>query len=109
MCVDTCHAFAAGYNLATPEGYKAAWDEFDREIGFEYLSAMHINDSKKGVGSKVDRHESIGKGAIGENFFKMLMADKRMDNIPLILETPDMHLWQQEIEWLYSLVPSQAE
>ncbi len=109
VCVDTCHAFAAGYNLATPDGYKAAWDEFDREIGFEYLSAMHINDSKKGVGCKVDRHECIGKGAIGENFFKMLMADKRMDNIPLILETPDMDLWQQEIEWLYSLVPSEAE
>lgn len=109
VCIDTCHAFAAGYDLATPEGYAAAWQEFDREIGFRYLSAMHLNDSKKGVGSKVDRHESIGKGAIGAEFFKMLMADKRMDNIPLILETPDMDIWQQEIEWLYSLVPSDGE
>lgn len=109
VCVDTCHAFAAGYDLATAAGYKTAWDEFEREIGFGYLSAMHLNDSKKGVGSKVDRHESIGSGAIGKDFFKMLMKDSRMDNIPLILETPNMALWQQEIEWLYSLESEQSE
>ena len=109
VCVDTCHAFVAGYDLATAAGYKAAWDEFEREIGFGYLSAMHLNDSKKGVGSKVDRHESIGSGAIGKDFFKMLMKDSRMDNIPLILETPNMELWQQEIEWLYSLESEQSK
>lgn len=109
VCIDTCHTFAAGYNLATPEGYDATWNEFDREIGFKYLSAMHINDSKKGVGSRVDRHESLGLGAIGKEFFEMLMRDPRMDNIPLILETPNEEIWAQEIEWLYSLVPSESK
>ncbi len=104
VCIDTCHAFAAGYDLATPEGYKAAWDEFGDLIGWEYLSAMHINDTKKGLGSKVDRHESLGKGMIGADFFKMLMNDPRMDSIPLILETPDTDIWAQEIAWMYSLV-----
>ncbi|MDE5688796.1 MAG: deoxyribonuclease IV [Paramuribaculum sp.] len=105
VCIDTCHAFAAGYDLANAAGYEAAWLEFDREIGLQYLSAMHINDSKKGVGSKVDRHAPLGDGMIGRDFFKMLMEDPRMDNIPLILETPDEERWAQEIEWLYSLVP----
>ena len=71
-------------------------------MGFKYLSGMHINDSKKGLNSRVDRHELIGRGTIGEDFFKRLMADPRMDNIPLILETPDPESWKQEIEWLYS-------
>lgn len=105
VCIDTCHAFAAGYNLADAAGYEAAWQEFDREIGLQYLSAMHINDSKKGVGCKVDRHAPLGDGMIGTDFFRMLMEDPRMDNIPLILETPDEERWAQEIEWLYSLVP----
>jgi deoxyribonuclease-4 len=65
---------------------------------------MHINDTKKGLGSKVDRHESLGKGMIGADFFKMLMNDPRMDSIPLILETPDTDIWAQEIAWMYSLV-----
>ena len=104
VCIDTCHAFAAGYDLATPEGYKAAWDEFGDLIGWEYLSAMHINDTKKGLASRVDRHESLGKGMIGSDFFPMLMNDPHMDNIPLILETPDESLWSQEIAWLYSLI-----
>lgn len=103
VCIDTCHAFAAGYDLSNREGYEAMWQEFDEVVGLKYLSAMHINDSKKGVGSRVDRHESLGKGAIGEEFFKMLMADPRMDNIPLILETPDESIWKDEIAWLYSL------
>lgn len=103
VCIDTCHTFAAGYDLATPEGYRATWDEFGDVIGFNYLSAMHINDSKKGLGSHVDRHELIGKGTLGEEFFKMLMKDPRMDNIPLILETPDETAWADEIKWLYSL------
>lgn len=103
VCIDTCHTYAAGYDLATPEGFKAVWEEFDRIVGFGYLRGMHINDSKKPLGSRVDRHESIGKGELGEGFFRMLMADSRFDNIPLILETPDEEIWGNEIEWLYAL------
>lgn len=103
VCIDTCHTFAAGYDLATEEGYREAWDAFDKTVGFRYLSAMHLNDSKKGLASHVDRHELIGKGAIGEDFFKRLMADDRFDNIPLILETPDPESWSREIAWLKSL------
>lgn len=102
VCVDTCHTFAAGYDLSTPEGYEATWQEFDRVIGLGYLCAMHINDSKKGLRSRVDRHAPIGQGEIGSAFFSMLVNDSRMDNIPLILETPDESLWPQEIAWLYS-------
>lgn len=104
VCVDTCHAYTAGYDLATPDGYARAWDNFGSAIGFDYLSGMHINDSKKGLGSKVDRHESLGKGAIGCQLFEMLMNDPRMDGIPLILETPDMEAWREEIAWMYSSV-----
>ena len=104
VCIDSCHAFAAGYDLSVRDGYEAMWQEFDREIGLGYLSGMHLNDSKKGLGSHVDRHESLGKGMIGEPFFRFLMNDARMDNIPLILETPDEALWPEEIKWLYSLV-----
>lgn len=106
VCVDTCHSFAAGYDFATREGYEDSWRSFDEIIGFKYLRGMHLNDSKKGVGSKVDRHAPIGEGALGKDFFKMLMRDPRMDNIPLILETPDEAIWNKEIEWLYSLVPT---
>lgn len=102
VCIDTCHTFAAGYDLATPEGYEATWQEFDRVVGLNYLCAMHINDSKKGIGSRVDRHAPIGKGTLGSAFFSMLVNDPRTDNIPLILETPDESLWPQEIAWLYS-------
>lgn len=103
VCVDTCHAFAAGYDLSTPAGYEATWREFESVIGLNYLSGMHINDSKKGVGSRVDRHESLRKGMLGENFFRMMMNDPRLDGIPLILETPDESLWPEEIAWLNSL------
>lgn len=102
VCIDTCHTLAAGYDLATPAGYDATWQEFGNIIGFDYLRGMHLNDSKKGVGSKVDRHAPIGEGALGRDFFTMLMRDPRFDNIPLILETPDESIWAQEIEWLYS-------
>lgn len=104
VCVDTCHTFAAGYDLATPEGYERTWADFDRIIGLGHLSAMHLNDSKKGLGSRVDRHELIGKGTIGRDFFIRLMRDSRFDNIPLILETPDPEVWAEEIAWLYSAV-----
>ena len=104
VCIDSCHAFAAGYNLATPEGYEAMWKEFDTVIGRDYLSGMHINDSKKGLGSRVDRHEVSGSDMIGLGFFEMLVNDPRLDNIPLILETPDDVHWSEEIRMLYSLI-----
>lgn len=102
VCVDTCHAFAAGYDLSTPEGYEQTWRHFDDIIGMGYLSGMHLNDTKKGLGSKVDRHESLGLGVLGSPFFTMMMKDPRMDNIPLILETPVEERWAEEIAWLYS-------
>lgn len=104
VCIDTCHTFAAGYDLSTEDGYNQAWNQFGDIIGFSYLSGMHINDTKKGLASKVDRHESIGKGMLGMNFFKMMMNDPRLDSIPLILETPDPTIWADEIKLLYSLV-----
>ncbi len=103
VCIDSCHALAAGYDLATPEGYERTWADFDRIIGLDYLCAMHINDSKKGLGSHVDRHAPMGQGELGMRFFEMLMADPRMDSMPLILETPDPDLWPAEIATLKSL------
>lgn len=100
VCVDTCHTFAAGYDLATDSGYEDTWRHFDETIGLGYLRGMHINDSKKGLGSHVDRHELIGQGTLGSDFFKRLVADPRMDGIPLILETPDPEQWAREIAWL---------
>lgn len=104
ICIDTCHTWAAGYDLATAEGYEESWKRFDDIIGLQYLSGMHINDSKKGLGSRVDRHELLGQGTLGAEFFERLMKDPRMDNIPLILETPDPDVWAREIAWLYSHV-----
>jgi deoxyribonuclease-4 len=104
VCIDTCHAFAAGYDLAGREGYEVMWSEFDRLIGLNNLCGMHINDSKKGVGSHVDRHEVTGEGMIGIDFFEMLLNDSRFDNIPLILETPNEENWATEIAKLYSLI-----
>lgn len=104
VCIDTCHAFAAGYDMSTTEGYEHTWQEFDRIVGLQYLCGMHINDSKKGVGSKIDRHESLGKGTLGKDFFERMMNDTRLDDIPLILETPDDTIWAEEIAWLYSLI-----
>lgn len=107
VCIDSCHAFAAGYDLASEEGYKAMWEEFDRHIGLGYLSGMHLNDSKKGLGSHVDRHAPIGQGAIGLPFFRRLIADPLTSGIPLILETPDQDLWSAEIDLLYSFVSTE--
>ena len=100
VCIDTCHAFAAGYDLSTTEGFDAVWREFDDIIGFRYLAGMHLNDAKKGLGSRVDRHAPLGDGELGVRCFEMLMADDRFDGIPLTLETPDEARWPQEIEWL---------
>ncbi len=103
VCIDTCHALTGGYNLSTEEGYKTTFEEFDREIGSQYLRAIHLNDSKKPYGSHVDRHETLGNGFLGKEFFARFMNDPRFDNMPIILETPDPTLWAQEIAWLRSL------
>lgn len=103
VCIDTCHAFAAGYDLSTDEGFERTWNEFDRIIGFRYLCGMHLNDTKKGLDSRVDRHEVLGQGILGARCFELLMQDARFDNIPLILETPDESRWAEEIKWLHSL------
>ena len=103
VCVDTCHAFAAGYDLSAQEMFDRVWADFDRVVGFSYLRGMHLNDAKKGLNSRVDRHESLGKGVLGAEPFRLLMNDARFDNIPLILETPDEALWAEEIAWLYGL------
>ncbi|MCX6267746.1 MAG: deoxyribonuclease IV [Bacteroidetes bacterium] len=102
ICIDTCHSFAAGYDLSSEAGFKATFLHFDEVIGFKYLKGMHINDSKKGLGSRVDRHESLGKGTLGIDIFKWLMHDPRFDDMPLILETPDETIWKEEIKMLYS-------
>lgn len=102
VCIDTCHAFSAGYDLASESGYEKTWKEFDEIIGFKYLRGMHLNDDKRELGSRIDRHELIGEGTLGRDFFTRLMQDPRFDNIPLILETPDETIWAKEIEWLYS-------
>ncbi|MEE3484325.1 MAG: deoxyribonuclease IV [Bacteroidales bacterium] len=102
VCIDTCHAFAAGYDLMTEDAFQQTMKTFDEVVGFSYLRGMHINDSKKGVGSKVDRHECIGEGEIGVDAFRFIMQDPRFDEIPLILETPDETRWKQEIEMLMS-------
>jgi deoxyribonuclease-4 len=104
ICIDTCHTFAAGYDLSTEEGYNQTFEDFDRAVGFGYLRAIHLNDSKRECGSRIDRHESIGRGCIGEDFFRRLMGDVRFDNLPIILETPAPELWPEEIKWLRQFV-----
>ena len=104
ICIDTCHMFVAGYDIRTREAYDKTWDEFEKIVGFKYLMGMHINDSKLPLGSKKDRHHSIGKGEIGLDAFRFIMNDDRMDDIPLILETIDDTIWKEEIELLYSFV-----
>lgn len=103
VCIDTAHTLAAGYDITTREGFIRTFDEFEQIIGFSFLKGMHINDSKKALASRVDRHESIGKGLMGITLFQLLMNDPRFDDIPLILETPDEELWADEIRYLYSL------
>lgn len=102
VCIDTCHAMAAGYDMSTREGYDSTWQKFDEIIGFQYLRGMHLNDAMKPAASHIDRHASIGKGFLGNSFFQYLMKDPRLDDIPMILETPDPSLWRIEIDWLRS-------
>ena len=101
ICLDTCHTYTAGYDIVND--YDKVFDEFEKEVGFKYLRGMHLNDSKKELGSHVDRHDNIGKGLIGSTFFVKLMKDSRFDNMPLILETPDESKWAEEISWLRSV------
>ena len=104
ICLDTCHTFTAGYDLRTREAYDETMQTFDRMVGSKYLMGMHINDSKPPLGSRVDRHQSLGVGEIGWDAFKFIMNDPRMDDIPLILETIDETIWAEEIQELYRLV-----
>jgi deoxyribonuclease-4 len=104
VCLDTCHTFTAGYDLRTREAYDATMDQFERIVGFNYLKAMHINDSKPDLGAKVDRHDSIGKGKLGLETFSFIMNDQRMDEMPLILETIDETIWADEIKMLYGMI-----
>ena len=104
VCIDTCHTYTAGYDLKTEKGYQSTWKEFDSIVGFSYLKGLHLNDSKKELGSHVDRHDNLRKGLMGEDVFRWIMNDPRFDNMPLILETPNESLWQDEIKWLYQLV-----
>lgn len=100
VCIDTQHAFASGYDLLSEVGFDEVWRHFDEVIGFEYLKGMHLNDSKKELASRVDRHETLRNGLLGATPFERIMQDARFDNIPLILETPDESLWAEEISWL---------
>ncbi len=104
VCYDTCHAFAAGYNIRTKNAFESTFEEFDRIIGLEYLSAIHLNDAKRELGSKIDRHETLGSGQIGWDGFRFFVQDSRFDEIPMILETPEPELWPEEIRLLYSFV-----
>ncbi|MDE5773763.1 MAG: deoxyribonuclease IV [Muribaculaceae bacterium] len=104
VCIDTCHAYSAGYDLRTEDGYKRTWEEFDDIVGREYLCALHLNDDKRELGSHIDRHAPIGEGTLGKEFFMRLVNDSRFDNMPLILETPDESRWPEEIAWLYSMI-----
>jgi deoxyribonuclease-4 len=102
VCIDTCHTYTSGYNIKTEAGYNKTFADFDRIVGFQYLKGMHLNDSKKELATRVDRHDNIGKGFIGPDLFRRIMNDPRFDDMPLILETPDTNLWPQEIEMLYA-------
>lgn len=102
FCLDTCHAFVAGYDLRTEDTYNDTMDLLESIIGFKYLMGVHINDSKADFASKKDRHHSIGKGFIGVDAFRFLMSDKRFDGIPMVLETIDNTIWDEEIRLLKS-------
>ncbi len=103
VCIDTAHAFAGGYDISTEEGFTDTFEQFDEIVGFDYLLAMHLNDSKKECGTNVDRHDSLGDGYIGWTPFEMIMKDSRFDGIPLILETPNTDRWADEIAALKKL------
>jgi len=100
VCIDTCHAFAAGYDLRSAEECEKTFAEFERIVGFNYLRGMHLNDAKSAFGSRVDRHHSLGEGNIGHDAFRWIMQDSRFDGIPMVLETVNPDIWAEEIAWL---------
>ncbi len=104
VCLDTCHLFAAGYDIRDEESFKNTMKEFESVVGLKYLKGLHLNDAKSTLGSRVDRHHSIGMGNIGIEAFKLIMNDERFNNIPMILETIDSTIWEEEIKLLYSLI-----
>jgi len=104
VCIDTCHAYSAGYDVKTREGFNSTFEDFDKIIGIKYLKGVHLNDTKKEFGSRVDRHENLGTGLLGEDTFSFLVNDSRFDDMPLVLETPDDSLWEAEIKKLYLLI-----
>ena len=103
VCIDTCHAFAAGYDLRSQQAYERTMSEFDRAIGYKFLSGMHLNDTKNELGVHKDRHESLGRGFLGLAAFENIMNDPNIDEIPLILETINNSLWAEEIALLRSM------
>jgi deoxyribonuclease-4 len=106
VCLDTCHTFAAGYDIRTKEAYDNTMAEFEKVVGFKYLKGMHINDSKVELASRKDRHHSLGKGLLGWEPFKFIMNDPRLDDMPLVLETTNEELWAEEIKTLYGFYDS---
>ncbi|MDP4290220.1 MAG: deoxyribonuclease IV, partial [Bacteroidota bacterium] len=104
VCIDTCHAFTSGYDLLSLAGFEESFRRFDEIVGFKYLRGIHMNDSKKDLGTRVDRHDNLNMGFLGIEPFVRIMNDPRFDNIPLILETPNEELWAEEIKLLYSMV-----
>jgi deoxyribonuclease-4 len=104
VCLDTCHTVSAGYDLLTPEGYEKTLLQFDAVVGFSFLKGVHLNDGKKALGSRVDRHECLGRGKLGLAPFRMIMKDPRFDDIPMILETPDDNRWSAEIRMLNEMM-----
>lgn len=104
VCIDTCHTYSAGYDLADEEGYRKTWHDFDEIIGRSFLRAIHLNDDLRKLGSRIDRHAEIGKGTLGMEFFRRFVNDPRFDGMPIILETPNPAIWPEEINLLYSLI-----
>ena len=113
ICLDTCHAFAAGYDLSNASGYESVMEELDAKIGLGRLKALHLNDCKKGLGQRVDRHEHIGKGKLGLECFRAIMNDSRLDRVPKFIETPktlnDRDMDPVNLELLGSLVSDSGE
>ena len=103
ICLDTAHTFAAGFDIRTAGGLQRTLDAFDRLVGFRYLRGLHLNDSKVGLGSRVDRHESLGQGHLGWEPFRLIMRDARFANLPLVIETPDDARWPEEVKRLLDL------
>jgi apurinic endonuclease (APN1) len=104
VCIDTCHTYSAGYDILNADNYETVFQDFDRIVGLNYLKGIHLNDTKKALGSRVDRHDSIGKGLLDLTFFERFMNDPRFDDMPIVLETPDESLWAEEIALLRSMV-----